>query len=230
MQCNICGGTAFTDMPKRPGVRCADCGSLERTRVAALHITGRLKPPRGSHILHFAPERGLGTLLRELGGPNYRAVDIDPSRYPGLGVERFDLCEDVFDLPLDRYDLIVHNHVLEHIECNYTAVLTRLARSLSETGTMLFSVPILPGESTDELVDASWEEKQRRFGPMVHVRRFGLDHLQRTLGMIFPIPDAHDLRDAFGEAVLTRCNIPSHHWTQFSGATVFCVRKRDLRC
>lgn len=230
MQCNICGGTAFTDMPKRPRVRCADCGSLERTRVAALHITEDLRPRPGSHILHFAPERGLGILLRELGGPHYRAVDIEPSRYPHLDVERFDLCEDVFDLPRDRYDLIVHNHVLEHIECNYSAVLVRLARSLSDAGTMLFSVPLVPGESTDELVVASPEEKRRRFGPMLHVRRFGLDHLRRTLGMIVPIPDAYDLRERFDPALLEKCNIPSHHWTNFTGATVFRLRKQDLRC
>ena len=230
MQCNICGGTAFTDMPKRPAVRCAACGSLERTRVAALHVTEVLKPAPGSHILHFAPERGLGALLRGIGGPNYRALDIDPARYPGLGVERFDLCEDVFGLPLNRYDLIVHNHVLEHLEGNYSAVLLRLARSLSDSGTMLFSLPILPGGFTDEIVVGSPEEKLRRFGPSLHVRRFGTDTLQRTLGMLFPIPRRYDLRDTFEEAVLTSCNIPPHHWTNFSGATVFRLRKQDLRC
>jgi len=230
MHCNICGGTAFTDMPKRPRVRCADCGSLERTRVAALHLTEHLRPRLGSHILHFGPERGFAAMLRELGGTNYRALDIDPSRYPGLDVESFDLCEDVFDLPLDRYDLIVHNHVLEHIECNYTAVLTRLARCLTDAGTMMFSVPILPGEFTDELVDASWDEKQRRFGPMVHVRRFGLDALQSTLGMIFPIPDSYDLRASFSEDLLMECNIPRHHWASYTGASVFRLRKTDLRC
>ncbi len=182
MQCNICGGAAFTDMPKRPRVRCADCGSLERTRVAALHVTERLRLMQGSRILHFAPERGLSAMLREIGGEGYRAVDIEPSRYPGLDVERFDLCDDVFDLPLGHYDLIVHNHVLEHIECNYSVVLIRLARSLSDTGSMLFSLPILPGGFTDELVDATWEEKLQRFGPMVHVRRFGTDTLQRPSG------------------------------------------------
>jgi len=230
MHCNICGGSAFTDMPKRPRVRCSDCGSLERTRVAALHLTEHLRPRPGSHILHIAPERGFAAMLRELGGDNYRAVDIDPSRYPGLDVEPFDLCEDVFDLPLDRYDLIVHNHVLEHIECNYTAVLLRLARSLTDTGTMMFSVPILPGEFSDELIEASWDEKRRRFGPMVHVRRFGLDFLQRTLGMIFTIPDSYDLRAFFHEDLLMECNIPRHHWTNHTGASVFRLRKADLRC
>ena len=230
MRCNICGGTAFTDMPKRPAVRCADCGSLERTRVAALHIIEDLKPSSGSHILHFAPERGLSILLREIGGPNYRAVDIDPPRYPGLGVERFDLGEDVFDLPRDRYDLIVHNHVLEHVEANYSAVLMRLARSLSDTGTMLFSVPILPGDFSDDLLVGSLEEKSRRFGSSLHVRRFSVETLQRTLGMLFPIPDAYDLRHQFDEALLAGCNIPPHHWTNFTGATVFRLRKQDLRC
>jgi phosphoglycolate phosphatase len=230
MQCNICGCSRFTDMPKRPAVRCADCGSLERTRVAALHITEELKPASGAHILHFAPERGLSLMLREIGGPNYRALDIDPDRYPDLGVTRFDLVEDVFDLPRDRYDLIVHNHVLEHVEANYSAVLMRLAGSLSDTGTMLFSVPILPGDFTDELIVGGLQDKLDRFGPSLHVRRFSVDTLQRTLGMLFPIPDAYDLRERFDEALLTACNIPPHHWTNFTGATVFGLRKQDLRC
>lgn len=230
MQCNICGGTEFTDMPKRPNVRCADCGSLERTRLAALHISRHVRLPPEARILHFAPERGLAAMLREFGGDNYRALDIDPSRYPGLDVESFDLCRDVFELPRDSFDLIVHNHVLEHVECNYSAVLARLARSLSDTGTMLFSVPIVPGEFRDELVDASWEEKQARFGPMVHVRRFGSDFLQETLGMIFPVPAHYDLLLSFSEDELAQANIPRHHWTAFTGATLFRVRKSDLRC
>ena len=95
--------------------------------------------------------------------------------------------EDVFDLPLDHYDLIVHNHVLEHIECNYTVVLMRLSAALNDAGTMLFSVPILPGEFRDELVAGPGGEAGR-FGPMLHVRRFGVDTLQQTLGMIFDLP------------------------------------------
>ena len=216
-------------MPKRPKVRCADCGSLERTRLAALHIARHVALAPGARILHFAPERGLAAMLREIGGDNYLAADIDPTRYSGLDVVRFDLCRDVFDLPRDSFDLIVHNHVLEHIECNYAVVLIRLAQSLTDTGTMLFSMPILPGEFRDELIDASWEEKQARFGPMVHVRRFGRDFLQQTLGMIFPVPEYYDLRESFSEADLVAANIPRHHWTTFTGATVFRVAKADLK-
>ncbi len=216
-------------MPKRPRVRCVDCGSLERTRVAALHITA-LSLPSEARILHFAPERGLAAMLLEIGGKNYRALDVDPTRYPGLDVEAFDLCSDIFDLPEDHYDLIVHNHVLEHVECNYTAVLTRLVRSLNARGTMLFSVPILPGEFTDELIKAPLEDKLTRFGPMLHVRRFGTDFLQQTLGMIFPIPELYDLRASFAEQDLIEANIPRHHWNTYTGATVFRVSGSDIRC
>ena len=229
MQCNICGCSAFLDMPKRPRVRCADCGSLERTRVAALHVR-QLDLLAGSRILHCAPERGLSGLLRGIAGANYRAVDIDPERYPGLGVERFDLCRDVFGLAVGSYDLIVHNHVLEHLECNYSAVLLRLARALSEGGTMLFSMPILPGPFTDRLMHGSLDEKRAVFGDMLHVRCFGRDFIGETIGMLFDLPEgSDDLARRFGEAALREANIPPHHWRAYTGTTVFRVGRADIR-
>lgn len=229
MRCNICGGTEFTDMPKRPKVRCAACGSLERTRVAALYLTGPDRPRPGSRILHFAPERGLAGLLRDAGGSNYRAVDIDPSLYADQAVEPFDLCRDVFSLAEASLDLIVHNHVIEHIECNYTAVLVRLAKALRPEGVMLFSVPILPGDFTDELLDAPRDAKLVHFGPSLHVRRFGLGFVQQTLGMIFRIPDRYDLTARFDPAQLAEANIPAHHWHTYTGTSVFRVGRQDLR-
>ena len=215
-------------MPKRPAIRCVRCGSLERTRVAALHIQG-LALSSEARILHFAPERGLSALLRQTGGANYRALDIDPRRYPDLAVEPFDLCRDIFTLPRGEHDLIVHNHVLEHIECNYTAVLIRLTNALARGGTMLFSMPILPGPFTDELIDASQEEKIEKFGAMIHVRRFSVAFLQQTVGMIFDIPSRYDLTAHFSAAVLAEANIPSHHWHDYTGASVFRINRADLR-
>jgi SAM-dependent methyltransferase len=228
MRCNICGETAFVDMPKRPLARCAGCGSLERTRVAALHVADLTLAP-GSRIVHFAPERGLSQKLRAIGAGRYRALDIEPGRYPGLGVEPFDLCRDVFDLPEGGADLIVHNHVLEHIECNYAAVLLRLVRALAPGGRMLFSMPILPGPFTDELMHGTAEEKRRKFGDMIHVRCFGRDFIQQTIGMLFRIPDAYDLTSRFEEAVLRDANIPAHHWHAYTGASIFRVGHADVR-
>lgn len=229
MICNICGCGSFVDMPGRPKVRCEACGSLERTRITALHLDRRIVPPQGAKILHFAPERGLAAKLRALGGDNYRALDIAPENYPGQNVERFDLCRDVFELPRGHFDLIVHNHVLEHIECNYSAVLVRLANALTATGTMLFSTPILDGDFSDVLTEAPAEDKRVRFGPMLHVRQFGRPFVAQTLGMLFDISAGYDLEAHFSASVLQEANIPPHHWHKFSGASVFCVRRRDLR-
>lgn len=229
MRCNICGGTVFTDMPKRPRVRCASCGSLERTRVAALYLTGEDRPRSGDVVLHFAPERGLSRFLRAAAGHGYRALDIDPARYPDLGVEPFDLCQDIFSLEAGSVDLIVHNHVIEHLECNYTVVLARLARALKPDGVMLFSLPILPGGFTDEIFEGSREEKLARFGESLHVRRFGADVLQQTLGMVFRLPANYDLTARFSEAALAEVNIPAHHWRNYTGTSVLRVGRKDLR-
>ena len=209
MRCILCGCERFVDMPKRPKVRCADCGSLERTRVAALYLAGADRPAQEASILHFAPERGLSRLLRPIGGANYRALDIDPDRYPDLGVERFDLCADVFGLPEQSADLIVHNHVIEHLECNYTAVLMRLVKALKPEGLMFFRL--------------------ERFGESLHMRRFGAAVLQQTLGMVFGIPAEYDLTAEFDEARLAEANIPPHHWRAYTGASVFRVNRADLR-
>ena len=228
MRCNICG-TAFLDLPNQPTLRCSSCGSLVRTRVVALYLQKHFKLKHGTNILHCAPERGLSQMLKEIGGENYRAIDINPDLYPGLMVDRVDLCSDVFDLPEREYDLIVHNHVLEHLECNYTVVLLRLAKSLNDDGIMLFTTPILPGHFSDELIKLPREQKLDRFGPAVHVRRFGRDFLQETLGMIFRLPRTYDLLASFTEQELVEANIPSHHWRKFTGASVFQVRRSDLR-
>ena len=228
MKCNICGGTIFDDMPKRPAVRCRDCGSLERTRVAALYLAGDDRPRPGAAVLHFAPERGLSHLLRESAGAGYRAVDIDPSLYPHVAAERFDLCRDLDRLEEGTFDLIVHNHVLEHIECNYTAVLARLVKALKPNGLMLFGVPILPGGFTDELLDEGPEAKLAHFGPSLHVRRFGAAKLQDTLGMVVRLPQVYDLLSRFSEEELTNANIPRHHWQAFTGASIFRVTRGDL--
>lgn len=229
IRCNLCGGESFTDMPKRPKARCASCGSLERTRLVGLHVQERLSLPPDARILHFAPERGLASILRARGGPNYRAVDIDPSKYPGLDAEPFDLCRDVFDLPRGYYDLIVHNHVIEHIRCSYTVPLIRLAQALAPEGVMLFTMPILPGGFSEELVDLPEHEMVARFGPMIHVRRFGAEFIPQTIGMIFRTPARYDVTARFSEQRLREINLPDHHWRQWTGASVFEVRASDLR-
>ncbi|UAX95109.1 class I SAM-dependent methyltransferase [Ensifer adhaerens] len=145
MQCNVCGGETFLDMNGRLNVRCAKCGSLERARVLKMILdeSGILK--KGTRVLHFAPEGGLATYIKGIVGDEcYDARDIDIERYQHVKVSYFDLVEACHTLPTNAFDLIIHNHVMEHLPCNVTAVLYHLHRALSDEGLHVFSIPDLP--------------------------------------------------------------------------------------
>ena len=79
------------------------------------------------------------------------------------------------------------------------------------------------------LVNASPDEKIARFGSMLHVRRFGRDFVEETIGMIFRIPERYDLTAFFSETELEEVNIPPRHWQKYTGASVFRVQRTDLR-
>ena len=190
----------------------------------------------GMKVLHFAPEIPLFPVLAEMLGETYHVRDIDVERYSrlraeGVSVERFDLCNDCPQLPSNYYDLILHNHVLEHIPCNITAVLWHLHRSLAPDGLHMFSVPIFGGHYEEDLGrEISPEDRQSRFHHPEHLRNFGRDDLRSILGMIFTIEDQlkSTLLDHFSEADLERFNIPKGRWRKFSGVNLFMLRKDDL--
>ncbi len=94
---------------------------------------------------------------------------------------------------------------------------------------MLFSMPILPGYFSDELIRGTHDEKVAKFGDMLHVRRFGRDFLQETLGMLFTIPETYDLTRTFSEDMLIEANIPAHHWHTYTGTSIFRVGHADVR-
>ncbi len=229
MECNICGSTSFIDVRNRKNAMCASCRSYERTRVLFMYVQKFVELGPQSRVLHMAPEKGLYDYFRTVCGDNYTAVDLNPKVYDGMDVRKCDLCKDVFGFERDYYDLIVHNHVLEHLPCNETAVLIRLTNSLKDTGVHLFSIPILSGAYEADIGPRSLEERERRFGQDDHVRRFGKDDLHRTLGMVFNTPAEYSLVEEFGAEELCRYNIPESMWRGYSGHSVFALRKSDLR-
>jgi phosphoglycolate phosphatase len=228
--CNLCGSTSFKDMRARVNMKCAECGSLERTRALALKLEAAGLPRTGDRVLHFAPEKGLARyFIERVGEENYRACDLEPKRYSFLDVERFDLCRDSSSLPADTYHLIVHLHVMEHIPCNYTAVLHHLHRSLHPDGVHAMCIPFLGGSFDDCWGDLPDEEREFRFGQHDHVRRFGREDIQSTLGMLFDIPDTYDLESQFGCNALKRHRIPEYASKGFTPNTIFFVRKQGWK-
>jgi len=225
--CNICGRSSWGDMGKRKNVRCTACGSLERTRVIKLFLARDWTAGPGRRVFHLAPERGLYGYLASLDLKEYRAVDFCPENFRFAEIERFDLCSDGPQLPSNRYDLILHAHVMEHIPCNVTAALAHLHRSLTPDGLHLLCIPFMHGESEEDLSALSPEEAQRRFGQSDHVRKFGKEDLARNLGMAFRLPEPYSLLNYFSADVLRTSNVPEREWHGLNGTSVFPLRKSD---
>lgn len=229
MRCNICGSDKFVAMNKRPAVRCASCGSVERTRVIKLMLDKLGLPRPGMRVLHLAPEVGLAKyLIGIVGAENYDARDIDIERYKNVGVTYFDLVKDADKLPSRSFDLVIHSHVMEHLPCNVTAVLYHLHRSLTPDGMQVCSIPICGGKYEESFSPIPDEERTRRFGQFDHVRRFGSEDLQLSLGMLFKIPEVYDLTAIFSQDVLREANVPPEAWRGYTPHSVLTIRRGDI--
>lgn len=215
-------------MGTRKGIRCDRCGSLERTRKLWLYIE-QLTIPSNGQILHIAPEPGLARALADLvPDGTYTPADYEPANFPAdMKVQKIDLCA-LDEQPANKYDLIVHCHVLEHTMCNYTYTLFQLHRMLKPSGRHVCVIPFLGGGFDETSVDIGVEERTRRFGQFDHVRRFGRDDIPLHLGKALRLPDHHDATEEFDPAVLLDANIPRAAWAGWSPQTVLVLGKEDM--
>ncbi|PSJ65362.1 class I SAM-dependent methyltransferase [Kumtagia ephedrae] len=203
-RCPICGGSEFVDDVGRKMERCTSCRSLKRTRAAALFVEKFVKLTKKSKILHFAPEERFAEYLASRCQDGYEMADVSRDRYQplaerlGAKLAVLDLCKDAKGLPSDTYDLVIHNHVIEHVPCNWTIVLQQLHRIVKPGGAHLFSFPIYAkGYYREELDPAvSKDVRTKEYGRWNHVRRFGRKDLDRTLGAVFNI-EGTEARDNF---------------------------------
>jgi phosphoglycolate phosphatase len=229
-RCNICGCRTFTDMGVRVAVQCADCGSLERTRLIKLVIDDRSFLGPDTRVLHIAPQPGLARSFVESGAA-CRFVDLEPEGFPGVPtIESLDLCRDLDAIADRSFDLIVHSHVLEHVPCNYTYVLFHLHRLLADDGAIVCCIPFLPGHyGSDTSPELSNAQRDERYGQWDHVRRFGTDDLDSSLGLVYDLPDRYDARDVVDEETLLAANVPAHAWTGFTPHSVLVLSKHAYR-
>lgn len=229
-ECNICGGDRLVPGGARGLPVCQDCSSHPVTRLLWLQLQdhGLLAP--GKRVLHIAPERALAPRLRAIFGDGYDPVDFDPTIYAHVdGVRPFDLCVDAQKLETASYDLVIHSHVMEHVQCNVTAVLFHLHRALRVDGMQLCCIPFhRNSHSEEDLAPLTVEDAEQRFGQDDHVRRFGAADVQQTLGMLFRLPDHYDLERDIGADRLARYAIPDFLWRGWSPSSVLALGKDDL--
>lgn len=137
MQCNICGGHEFIHGPNnRQSVNgidpcCTSCHSLERHRQLRL-VWDSLKPfSCTKHALQISPEPTLGRGYRD------HFLTYELSVYEGQN--SLDLMN--IDRNDNAYDIIICNHVLEHVPDDDKAI-SELLRIVNPAGFIELMVPI----------------------------------------------------------------------------------------
>lgn len=180
--CPICNSAVrefqSAGVVRRPNARCPVCGSLERHRLVWLYLIERTnlltEHPSPKKLLHIAPEHIIAKRLRPELGIDYLSADLT-SRQAMIQM-------DITDIPMpdDAFNVIICNHVLEHIVADSTAI-QEVFRVLEPGGWALLQVPI-KGETTIEDPSVQTpEERLRVFGQRDHVRRYGRDYPNRLM-------------------------------------------------
>lgn len=159
--------------------------SLERHRLLWLYLknetdffTSKLK------VLHFAPEQAFYKCFRKLNNLDYTTTDLNSP----LADVKADIC----NLPFEdsSYDVILCNHVLEHIPDD-TKAMQELYRIMKPNGWGIFQIPQdLRRDKTFE--DNSITDKKERakiFGQYDHVRIYGRDYFDKLRSIGFTVEE-----------------------------------------
>jgi SAM-dependent methyltransferase len=194
--CPICMSTfksfAAYKPSKRKNSRCINCGSLERHRLQFLYLTEKtdlFKPNNNLKLLHFAPEKPLYSAIAKCGNIEYTKCDLSP-RSPDFreisDVQKVDITNIAFDD--NSFDVILCNHVLEHIEDDHAAM-KELYRVLNKNGWGIFQVPIKHrSEKTyEDFSITGSRQRKKAFGQHNHVRIYGRDYTERLKNAGFTV-------------------------------------------
>lgn len=149
--------------------------SLERHRLLWLYLQHETELFKKSHkMLHVAPEQPFYKRFRNLENLQYITTDLNSPLA--------DVKADILDLPFedDSFDVILCNHVLEHIPDDLTAM-KELYRVMRPGGWGIFQVPqdIFRDETFEDNSITDKKERTRIFGQYDHVRIYGMDYFDR---------------------------------------------------
>jgi predicted SAM-dependent methyltransferase len=198
---------------------CPICGAQDKARLYALYLRKVLERYRGQEgnpitLVHFAPEGGLGDLIRQYHSVNYVTADL----------YRTDVDEKVDITNMKRYksdsiNAFICSHVLEHIQDDSKA-LSELHRVLSVDGWGILMVPILlPLDSTYEDPTINTDEgRLDAFGLEDHVRVYAKNDFKNKLVAAGFVVSEYG-KAYFGTQQFARCGITEK-------SVLYVVRKR----
>jgi SAM-dependent methyltransferase len=157
--------------------------SLERHRLLWLYLKNETDFfSANKKALHFAPEQAFYKRFRSMKNLDYVTTDLNSP----LADVKADIC----NLPFkdDEFDVILCNHVLEHIPDD-TKAMQELYRVLKVGGMGIFQIPqdlnrVITFED-NTITDK--KERAKIFGQYDHVRVYGYDYFDKLRAVGFKV-------------------------------------------
>ena len=166
--CPICGHQGmFSPVRHKPEIWCPSCDSRPRHRLLKLWMDREMALPEGAHVIHFAAEEWVRPIL-EAQGARYQTADLN---------DLFELQLDItaIDLPDASVDMVIANHVLEHVDD--TKAFVELHRILKPGGQAIVTVPMIEGfdQTYEDPAHNTPELRKLYYGDPTHLRWYGRD-------------------------------------------------------
>ena len=159
--------------------------SLERHRLLWLYLKNETDFfTKSIKVLHFAPEQAFYKRFRKQPNLNYTTTDLNSP----LADVKADIC----DLPFkdNSYDVILCNHVLEHIPDD-TKAMKELYRILKPGGMAILQIPqdLNRAKTFEDDSITDKKERARIFGQYDHVRIYGRDYFDKLRSIGFKVDE-----------------------------------------
>ena len=173
---------------------CPRCHSTDRERLVWWYIknkTNILNSSKNIRLLHVAPEKNLQKMLKSSSHVKYISGDLNPSMGCDIRLDITDMnFEDNF------FDVIICNHVLEHIIDDRKAM-SELFRVLKPSGEAILQEPIsrYNKKTFEDFSITSPEDREKCFGQKDHVRIYGKDYKKRLESVGFKV-ELYDIKKA----------------------------------
>lgn len=175
--------------------------SLERHRLLWLYLQNETDFfSAEKKVLHFAPEQAFYKRFRNLKHLDYTTTDL----LSPLADVKADIC----NLPFEdnTYDIILCNHVLEHIPDD-TKAMHELYRVLKPNGMAILQIPQDLNRKTTFEDDSITDKKERAeiFGQYDHVRIYGRDYFDKLRNIGFNVEEVDYTASLSKEEILKYC-------------------------
>ncbi len=199
----------------RDNCTCPRCYSKDRDRLIHLYLekkTDIFTSKKPTRVLHIAPEAWLKELFQSLAHVEY-TYGVKGVKNMGYYYDRKTLELDITKLAIDdnTYDIIVCNHVLEHIPDD-TQALKEIYRILKPGGWAILQVPHsnqLENTYEDESI-VEPKEREKHYGQFDHVRVYGKDYPKRLEFVGFQVEQFNPKNETWGKEYIDRYALNSN--------------------